>query len=448
VSPAATVTRVNYSEGQLLSAADLTDEQHYLVEMRRRHAAGNHTWGIAHGLELSIQGAALRVGPGTAVDGFGRHLIVPEGVLTHVDTLQADEIAVWLVFALERAGNTRWREVTRLRLVPGPVGDPRQQPAAGSSDWPVFLGVIRRPGPGKDYVPDAASIRPLIGLVGETVQAASGAAQIRSGADFAVGLAAGPDRLRIGPAGNLTITANASFAGNFHLQPDSGLTPSGRVGVGFEGSGAPPAAAAPWRIYRATVPPANELVVEIRGPQDKEDPNGLTAAIGMAAAGVFKPRLTVASNGDVTVDGSLRVAGQVIESPIPADPSDPRFLVALVNASAGATTDAPGPLSVAMRAPDTAKVGAVAYTLTFTNAAVVAVEVIGVQEFVTLNGQLAPGPGDPFTGFSLNALATRSIDRSVNAAAPGTLSIGVNVLAVGAGGAALSAKNGKQIKVT
>src|SRR5690242_14785662 len=79
---ATTAARVRYTERQILSAADLNDEQAYRLAAQRRHLAGQHRWGIVQGLRLQVVPGGFVIQPGYAVDGFGRELLVPRPVFT------------------------------------------------------------------------------------------------------------------------------------------------------------------------------------------------------------------------------------------------------------------------------------------------------------------------------------------------------------------------------
>jgi hypothetical protein len=75
--------RVRYTEGQFLGAVDFADEQIYHRDELRRHEIGQHTWGIVDGLDLTevadpsdAQFVEVVLNPGTAVDGYGRRLVV------------------------------------------------------------------------------------------------------------------------------------------------------------------------------------------------------------------------------------------------------------------------------------------------------------------------------------------------------------------------------------
>jgi hypothetical protein len=458
----AAVERVSYREGQVVTAADLTAEQEYLIAMRQTHAATNHTWGIAQGLDLSMRGDTLNVSAGTAVDGLGRLLIVPDEVQVGTGKLSGDEFSVWLLFALEPAGNGRAREVTRIRLCPGTVPTERQ-PEASGADWPVYLGALRRSAAGASLTVQSG-VRPLIGLVGAGVRAASGAALMRSDEDFAIALpvpggepGSFSDQFRIGSNGSLLVSTNLRFTGDVHVNPNPELTPSGRQGVGFGAALPQPKAACPWSVYHAQaprdgLPTLDELVFELQGPQEKEDPSGLRAAMGHRQDGRFQAALTLASDGTVTIPLTLQVEGRLIESPIGADPSDPRFLVAMASAAAGGATDAlPRALSIEVVAGASLVHTAVQYTIKIANTGIESIDVIQVQEFATLNGLLAKAPSqtppEPIGSFTLSPSGSRSWERTLSVDTPGKLAIGVTVLGVGPSGP-LNAKNAVEIEAT
>jgi hypothetical protein len=89
--------RVTYRDGQLLDARDLRDDGRRDARLRRLHVKHLHgTWGIALGFtvaQVSAAGAqvpakvtALVVGPGCAVDQWGRDLLLPESVQLSLPT--------------------------------------------------------------------------------------------------------------------------------------------------------------------------------------------------------------------------------------------------------------------------------------------------------------------------------------------------------------------------
>jgi len=84
------IERLNYYEGEFLGATDFQAEQEYHRDMRRRHNVGQHTWGIVSGLDLvqipnginvpganpSLPEVDVYIQPGTAIDAFGREIVV------------------------------------------------------------------------------------------------------------------------------------------------------------------------------------------------------------------------------------------------------------------------------------------------------------------------------------------------------------------------------------
>lgn len=80
--PLAAGRRPNFFAGRLLSAADLADEQRYAIERRRLLNRALHGAGVVCGLSVEPAGTAgapaVVVGPGLALDGLGREVVVPE----------------------------------------------------------------------------------------------------------------------------------------------------------------------------------------------------------------------------------------------------------------------------------------------------------------------------------------------------------------------------------
>ncbi|MFJ8691744.1 hypothetical protein [Streptomyces roseolilacinus] len=83
--------RPAFHEGQVLAAADLSATVEYARGLAVRHARHQHEWGIAEGLGLvaeprtdpltDARHAEVRVAPGIAVDGTGREVVVTEPVV-------------------------------------------------------------------------------------------------------------------------------------------------------------------------------------------------------------------------------------------------------------------------------------------------------------------------------------------------------------------------------
>jgi hypothetical protein len=78
-----TIDRVHYYERQYLRSFDLTAEQLYHIEMRRRLNLALHLWGIVDGLDLRPSAAVpglpqeFHISRGMAIDAFGREIVVP-----------------------------------------------------------------------------------------------------------------------------------------------------------------------------------------------------------------------------------------------------------------------------------------------------------------------------------------------------------------------------------
>ena len=67
--------RVNFFEGQILTAADLAAEQEYHRGMRYLHNR-LHGYGTASGLDVDVTRGRVRVSPGMGIDALGREIVV------------------------------------------------------------------------------------------------------------------------------------------------------------------------------------------------------------------------------------------------------------------------------------------------------------------------------------------------------------------------------------
>ncbi|MCU1656713.1 MAG: hypothetical protein JWO57_1369 [Pseudonocardiales bacterium] len=108
--------RVNYFDGQLLSADDFRTEQHYHRSMRYLHNRMLHGSGIVDGLDVEDAGGAVLVRPGVAIDALGRELVLPESV--HIDLppeAAVEEQTGWYVVAT-------WEEVPSAPVATGNAG--------------------------------------------------------------------------------------------------------------------------------------------------------------------------------------------------------------------------------------------------------------------------------------------------------------------------------------
>lgn len=77
------LTRPRYFAGQLLTATELTDEQHYLIERLRLHNRHLHGWGVVCGLAVLCRpGCAgwVTIQPGHAIDCCGNDIALNEAL--------------------------------------------------------------------------------------------------------------------------------------------------------------------------------------------------------------------------------------------------------------------------------------------------------------------------------------------------------------------------------
>jgi hypothetical protein len=483
-----TVLRVRYRERQILRQRDLSDEKRYQMGMRRRHNIAHHGWGIVTGLGLVADDDLLQIEPGLAVDGYGRQLVLPQAVEIGLDVLDCEalggalyprHIDVWLLYARQPeihgqngrypcgpGQHNRWREEARVRLevasdepVPprrpaavavsdrdfGPHRSPPDDPAR---EWPIYLGRIRCTEQGVEVDQEAA--RPYATLYGATVTAPSGRARLqveneRAGARrvFAVSTAEADgtyqDRLTIGRSGDTVVYGHTRIHGDLVLPQSAGLV--------FTPLPAPPEAAAPWQIYHTAVSPdekrtSHQLRFEIGHPGDEGDPRRYKLAVGYCeAADTFSPCFSVRADGSVIINGDLDLDGELIEGPIQADPSDPRFAGALLDSWLGGIASAANKvdafysnaleITFETQLPDNiAADSTLSYTVLVKNTGDDLLENIRVVEIISVTGgsQERSVIG---TDSSLNAGASRTFNRDYDVPdAPGeTITLLVTAMA-------------------
>lgn len=365
--------RLRFVEGQFISENDLLAERRYRELAMRRHRISGHTWGVVHGLELSVGGNGdAVVAPGLAVDGHGRLLTVDRPTRIDRGLIEGSSPYVWLIARCAGPDD----DVSVLRfgvdrpVTPEPPGEPLIGPTgiddAGTQAWPVVLGRVDSAGP--DGTPTGEG-RVNAGLVGETVSAPSGDARLVIGSTpdddrecFSVATVAVPvedaedadaeaaDRLRqpepvrrivVDRSGNTTFRSDTELRRSGEGRPARAvvcptalLAPADHVGVEF-GSVPTPEQERPWTIYRTEVEeggrPASQLRVEIQPPGDDGDPRPSSLSIGHRRLGRFVSCLSVAADCSVTVRGDIEYHGVLAEGPIQADFNDPRFLAAAAN---------------------------------------------------------------------------------------------------------------------
>jgi hypothetical protein len=356
----ALLSRVRFRERQPLTAADLDAEQAHRLALRRRHNAGQHGWGIAAGLALRGEpGGGLLVDPGLALDGFGRELVLPAPVRIDRAALEqaaggpTGRLAVVLLYGREPAGRDRWREACRLRLTAvgaDPIDfDPsRTPPDDPQSEWPVPLGIVMLRTASLSVL---RANRVYARLVGEEVRDPAGRVRlafarvqgrerlgvsVRSigggGGDLVERLAV--ERLPEPAAWQATVRGPARTGSSVRLEPPPD---SGPGGVRFGTPIPRPQEASPWRIYRVAADPEGshpgELRFEIGDPGEKGDPATRKLIVGdVVEKGEIVPWLSVTAGRTVRVHGDLVVEGQLLRSPLPANPDDPAFASAVAGA--------------------------------------------------------------------------------------------------------------------
>lgn len=346
-----TVTRVRYFDRQFLRTQDFVDEQAYHLALRRRHDIGHHIWGIVSGLEPTADADGnLSVGPGVAVDGYGRTLVLAERAFLSAgdfDDRASEELDVWLLY--DRTGSDRstrgyvdcgeegsfyrWQERPLVRFdVPDPAfPDPREPesvphgdlpfdpsrtpPDEVVQDWPVFLGRIRRDrsDPKKTRYAMDLTGRPYAGLVGAAIEAPwNRAVRVELGGDqtanatFAVFPQPDgePAALAIDGAGAFELQGPMTLHGNLEIRDgflELGVLENGPTSTEDE---------RPWRIYRFQDKDqdAEELRIEMGAGR---------VAVGAWSAKTnrFEPCLTVSADSEarcvVTVHGNLVVEGDL-----------------------------------------------------------------------------------------------------------------------------------------
>jgi hypothetical protein len=322
-----------FERGRILQTSDFVDEQAYHIEEHRRHHRTLHVWGIAWGLRVFHLDGNLVVEPGSAIDGFGRNVILDR---VHLLDLRSFDIAgintvdVWIRYAQVRTPGTDCRvdllgDSAEIDVTAAQDIDPRQPPGVTFADlalaatgpapdnpsrrWPVYLGRVTR-----DLAdPAAAPVieldqRPDIGLVGATVQTTDGDVwlELTNGSDptVSVGL---PSGSATGPR-PLTVSASKGVELNAELTVDGDLViRGGSLSVLPPLVPATTAPATPeWSISHAEDSVAHELRVAMP-PASGTVPNRLI--VGVWRDGNFARSLVVDEAGTVMISGNLVVAG-------------------------------------------------------------------------------------------------------------------------------------------
>lgn len=157
------ITRVQYRERQRLTASDLRAEQEYRLGLAGLHHLGPHDWGVVRGLRLRrIDGNRFELGRGTAVDGYGRELLVAQPIDFTIDGFDDNQCWCVAIYYCEDPAPSRERECqerppprirSRVALqvvdeLPDPGGPPNYLAAraagaiADALPWPVLVGRV------------------------------------------------------------------------------------------------------------------------------------------------------------------------------------------------------------------------------------------------------------------------------------------------------------------
>jgi hypothetical protein len=208
------IPRVRFHSHQHLGAADLSAEQAYHRDMRRRHNLAHHTWGAVVGLDLRLEeDARLLIAPGMAVDGFGREIVVLSPTELGPDAFLAEGLRtgmhpVWVAYHQEDAvpaaygyaecaeTGTLRRVVEGYRLHVGEpadpdgrddvevAGDPLDTPASTpfqglpreevKARWYVLLGEVFWDAGARTFTQVDLARRPWVGAVAQAVWAPAG----------------------------------------------------------------------------------------------------------------------------------------------------------------------------------------------------------------------------------------------------------------------------------
>jgi hypothetical protein len=337
-----------FQDGRILRTSDFVDEQTYHLTESRRHNRTNHIWGIAAGLGVVRLDGHLVVEPGSAVDAFGRRVVLERAQsldLRGFDIRGVEAVDVWAVYARTRVAGTgdgvdRLIDSAAVEVTDAVATlDPRQPPGVTPADlaavaagqpasddparrWPIYLGTVTRD---LTHPEDAPTIeldrRPYIGLVGGAVATPAPDPftwlEYTTGADPTVsvmlpGTGGGPDTtpVKVSATGGVELNDQLTVDGELVLRGGSLSVPSVTPAL------PPPAAGPPeWSLSHAEDTVAHELRVAMpiaSGPGTV--PNRLV--VGVWRDGSFARSLVVDQTGTVMVAGNLVVTGYLRASSV------------------------------------------------------------------------------------------------------------------------------------
>ena len=263
-----TIDRIRYYDGEYLRAFDLSDEQTYHMEMRRRINRYLHQYGIAQGLTLLgvTQAGVTQVSilPGMAIDAYGREIYVFAPYTLGNNDITANRISqagtydVWLRYRKMPGtppssgyGNcnqanqyTRWVESFSVALLPSP-SNPFTLPGFADSDGDdpsrdqvgVLLGTVYADPTSATGTFSSPLFDPqrcvLLGVIAQSIQAPPSWDAAQASNPFSFVNASGVPNSPLSPPASLEIAPNVFADQNLIVGADFVLTPAAPANVQF-----------------------------------------------------------------------------------------------------------------------------------------------------------------------------------------------------------------------
>lgn len=330
------MTRPHFQNGRLLRTSDFVAEQTYHLTAHRQHNTTGHLWGIATGLDIVLNDGQLAVEPGTAIDGFGRDVILANARslnLRNFDIQGIDAVDVWVVYDRRRdpatgEGVDQLVDTASVELTAAADFDPRQPPGVDPVDlaglagrpppddparrWPIYLGRVTRDVTHPEIPPlIEPDRRPYIGLVGSAVQTPDGDPWLEytagTHASVAIGrpIAAGADSpLMVSVDDGVEFNSRLTVDGELVLRGGSlALVPPDPVYPGL------PPVTPEWSLSHAEDDVAHDLRVAMPPAGSGSVPNRLV--VGVWKDGSFTRCLSIDEDGTVIIAGNVVVGGGV-----------------------------------------------------------------------------------------------------------------------------------------
>lgn len=334
--------RPQYQTGRLLRTSDFVDEQAYHLTAHRRHNTTGHVWGVATGLDVAVLDGDLIVEPGSAIDGFGRDVVL-ENVhtldLRGFDVRGIDAVDIWIVYDRQRLpatgdGVDLLVDTATVELTDAADINPRRPPGVDPADldspagrpppddparrWPIYLGKVIRDLAHPETLPVIEpDQRPWIGLVGGTVETPAGTTWLELTTGAHPSLTVGLPGAAAGANPPLTVSSNNGVELNSRLTVDGELVLRGgslSLKPATPTLGASPTNTPEWSFSHAEDTVAHELRVAMPPIDSDSVPNRIV--VGVWKDGDFAPSLVVDEGGTVTIAGNLVVSGRLQASSV------------------------------------------------------------------------------------------------------------------------------------